>query len=132
MVHLVYCDDKEKVLDKILAGTKTMVIRRAAGRKIPHSRVFDGEKLYFMKKGTAKITAMATVESVQNYVKLSDEDIIKTLCKKTAEAKKDSVHNSPPVKMEKPAIKMTTGFLVFMGFSCYEQAAYSGNYSNQT
>lgn len=79
MVHLVYCDDKEKVLDKILSGAKTMVVRGAAGRKIPHSRVFDGEKLYFMEKGTAKIRAMATVENVQNYVKLSDEDIVKTL-----------------------------------------------------
>lgn len=79
MVHLVYCNDKEKVLEKILSGPKTMVVRGAAARKIPHSRVFDGETLYFMKKGTAKITAMATVESVQNYVKLSDEDIVKTL-----------------------------------------------------
>lgn len=79
MVHLVYCDDKEKVLEKILSGQKTMVVRGAAARKIPHSRVFDGETLYFMKKGTAKITVMATVESVQNYVKLSDEDIVKTI-----------------------------------------------------
>ena len=51
MEHLVYCDDKEKVLEKIMDGTKTMVVRGAAGRKIPHSRVFEGEKLYFMKKG---------------------------------------------------------------------------------
>ena len=50
MEHLVYCDDKEKVLEKIMNGTKTMVVRGAAGRKIPHSRVFEGEKLYFMKK----------------------------------------------------------------------------------
>lgn len=75
MVHLVYCDDKEKVLEKILNGKKTMVIRAAAGRKIPHSRVFEGEKLYFMKKGTAKISAMAEVKSVQNFVKLTDEQI---------------------------------------------------------
>jgi hypothetical protein len=75
MVHLVYCDDKEKVLVKILTGSKTMVIRAAAGRKIPHSRVFAGETLYFMKKGTAKISATATVKSVQNYVKLSEEEI---------------------------------------------------------
>lgn len=27
MVHLVYCNDKEKVIEKILDGTKTMVIR---------------------------------------------------------------------------------------------------------
>ena len=83
MVHLVYCDNTgkkgEKVLDKILAGTKTMVVRGAAGRKIPHSRVFEGEQLYFMEKGSASITATAVVKSVQNYVKLSEEEITKTL-----------------------------------------------------
>lgn len=83
MVHLVYCDNAgkkgERVLDKILTGTKTMIVRGAAGRKIPHSRVFDGETLYFMEKGTATISAMATVMNVQNYTKLSEEEIIKTL-----------------------------------------------------
>lgn len=79
MVHLVYCDDKDQVLEKIVAGTKTMVIRGAAGRKIPHSRVFEGEALYFMKKGTAKISAKAIVKNVKNYVKLSDEEILKYL-----------------------------------------------------
>lgn len=79
MVHLVYCDDKEKVLEKILDGSKTMIIRAAAGRKIPHSRVYANEKLYFMKKGTAKISATATVKSVENYVKLSEEAIVKLL-----------------------------------------------------
>ena len=83
MVHLVYCDNTgksgERVLDKIMSGQKTMVVRGAAGRKIPHSRVFDGEVLYFMEKGTAKISAQATVKSVQNLVKLTDAQIIKTL-----------------------------------------------------
>ena len=83
MVHLVYCDNTgksgERVLDKIMSGQKTMVVRGAAGRKIPHSRVFDGEVLYFMEKGTAKISAQATVKSVQNLVKLTDEQIVKTL-----------------------------------------------------
>ncbi len=83
MVHLVYCDNTgkkgEKTLDKILAGTKTMIVRGAAGRKIPHSRVFQGEQLYFMEKGTAKITATAIVKDVQNFVKLSDEEISETL-----------------------------------------------------
>ena len=79
MVHLVYCDDKEKVLEKILDGSKTMIIRAAAGRKIPHSRVFDGEKLYFMEKGTVKISATATVKSVQNFVKLAEDEIVKVL-----------------------------------------------------
>ena len=79
MVHLVYCNDKEKVLEQILDGTRTMLIRGAAGRKIPHSRVFEGENLYFIKKGTGQITAKATVKSVHNCVKLSEEEITKTL-----------------------------------------------------
>ena len=83
MVHLVYCNNAgkkgEKVLDKILAGTKTMIVRGAAGRKIPHSRVFEGERLYFIEKGSAKITTTATVKEVQNFVKLSDDEITKTL-----------------------------------------------------
>lgn len=79
MVHLVYCDDKSKELSKILDGDKTMVIRGAAGRKIPHSRVFADETLYFLEKGSKKISAKATVKDVQNFVKLSDEEITKTI-----------------------------------------------------
>lgn len=83
MVHLVYCDNAgkkgERVLQKIMDGTKTMVVRGAAGRKIPHSRVFVGEQLYFMEKGSLKITATAKVKDVKNYVKLSDEEITEAL-----------------------------------------------------
>lgn len=83
MVHVVYCDNvgklNHKVLDKILNGSKTMVIRGAAGRKIPHSRVFEGETLYFMEKGTMLITAKALVAHVENHTKLSDEDITNIL-----------------------------------------------------
>ena len=83
MVHLVYCDNVgkkgEKVLDKILNGTKNMTVRGAAGRKIPHSRVFNDEKLYFMEKGTGIISAMAVVSDVQNYLNFTEEEIVKTL-----------------------------------------------------
>ena len=79
MVHLVYCDDKSKVLNKILDGSKTMVVRGAAGRKTPHSRVNEGETLYFMQKGSKKISAKATVTHVENYLKLTEEEIIDTL-----------------------------------------------------
>lgn len=75
MVHLVYCDNVSKELSKILSGSKTMIIRGASGRKIPHSRVFIGETLYFMEKGTKKISAKAVVTNVTNYIKLSDEEI---------------------------------------------------------
>ncbi|MCK5816982.1 MAG: hypothetical protein KAH15_03165 [Candidatus Marinimicrobia bacterium] len=77
MVHLVYCDNKEKVLQKILCGSKTMIVRGATGRKIPHSRVFNDELLYFMEKGTFKITAKAIVKSVHNYTKLTEDEINK-------------------------------------------------------
>lgn len=79
MVHLVYCDDKAKVLDKILDGSKTMVVRGATGRKFPHSRVNEGEILYFMQKGSKKISAKAKVTHVENYTKLTDEEIVNTL-----------------------------------------------------
>lgn len=74
MVHLAYCDNKEKELDRIIAHEKTMVIRAAAGRKLPHSRVFEHETIYFMEKGSGMITAMATVTHVENYVKLDLEE----------------------------------------------------------
>lgn len=83
MVHLVYCDNAgkkgERVLDKILAGKKTMVVRGAAGRKIPHSRVFEGETLYFMEKGSMQISAKAKVKKADNLVKLTDDDITRIL-----------------------------------------------------
>jgi hypothetical protein len=83
MVHLVYCDNVGKkgtrVLDKILAGTKTMVVRGASARKIPHSRVFVGERLYFMEKGSKQISAYATVTNVLNYMRLTDEETDKIL-----------------------------------------------------
>ena len=79
MVHLVYCDNTgkkgERIIDKILDGSKTMIVRGAAGRKIPHSRVFEGESLYFMEKGTASVTVSATVVSVQNYIRLTEDEI---------------------------------------------------------
>ena len=79
MVHLIYCDNKEKVLEKILDGSKTMIVRGAAGRKIPHSRVFENETLYFMKKGSKEFSAKARVRGVQNFVILTDEEIKETL-----------------------------------------------------
>lgn len=79
MVHVVYCDNTgkkgEHVLDKILSGEKTMIIRSAAGRKIPHSRVFEGETLYFMEKGTTDVSVKAVVSHVHNFVKLSEDEI---------------------------------------------------------
>jgi hypothetical protein len=60
-------------------GSKTMIIRVADGRKIPHSRVNKKEVLYFIKNRSDQIMAIAIAKSVQNYVKLSEEEILKVL-----------------------------------------------------
>jgi len=41
--------------------------------------VFAGETLYFMEKGTKKITAKGVVTNVFNFVKLADEEITKVI-----------------------------------------------------
>lgn len=114
MVHLIYCDNAgkkdEKVLAKILAGKKTMVVRGAAGRKIPHSRVFEGETLYFMEKGTAQISAKATVKQVENFAKLTEEEITKAL-----EEHQDKLNLS-----EKQKIRWHKKFLCLVEFTNVE------------
>lgn len=75
MEHLVYTDKKSKVLSLILDGTKTMIIRGAAGRKLPYGRVFKGEILYFIENnGSGLIKAKATVASVLNSEKMTEEE----------------------------------------------------------
>lgn len=80
MEHLVYCDVKSKVLEKILSGQKTMIVRGAAGRKLPFGRVFSDEVLYFVENdGSQKIKAKAIVESVINSDALTPEESIAML-----------------------------------------------------
>lgn len=115
MVHLVYCDNTgkkgEHELDKILSGQKTMIIRGAAGRKIPHSRVFKDEILYFMEKGSAKISAKARVTYVENFMKLSDDEILRTL-----EANQDKLKLS-----DKQKIRWHKKFLCLVAFDDIEK-----------
>lgn len=115
MVHVVYCDKTgkkgERELDKILHGGKTMVIRGAAGRKIPHSRVFENDVLYFMEKGSAKISAKAKVKHVENFAKLSDDEILRTL-----EANQDKLKLS-----DKQKIRWHKKFLCLVEFDEIEE-----------
>ncbi len=75
MEHLVYCDAKAKVLEKILNGSKTMIIRGAAGRKLPYGRVVNGETLYFIENNDdGLIKAQATVKGVFNSEKMTDDE----------------------------------------------------------
>ncbi|HEX3031499.1 MAG TPA: hypothetical protein VHS59_04560 [Bacillota bacterium] len=48
MDHVVYVDAKAKEMDRLLDGSKTMIIRGAAGRKLPYGMVKPGDTLYFI------------------------------------------------------------------------------------
>lgn len=79
MVHLVECDDKEKILKKILDGSKTMLVRGSTIIEVPHGQVFTGETLYFMERKSEKISARALVTEVDNYLSLEEKNIMRLL-----------------------------------------------------
>ena len=75
MDHVVYVDVKAKELNSFLNGSKTMIIRGAAGRKLPHGRVFKGDVLYLIENNAdGLIKAKATVKSVFNSEKMTEKD----------------------------------------------------------
>lgn len=81
MEHVVYCDRKEKELDKIINSKQSMIIRATQTRRIPHSRVFKGEKLYFTVKDSNVIEYIAEVKEVYNYSQLFKQETNKILMK---------------------------------------------------
>lgn len=75
MEHLAYCDTKAKELINLLNGTKTMLIRGAAGRKIPHGKVQVGETVYLIEnKGDGLIKAKGVVKNAFHSEKLTAEE----------------------------------------------------------
>lgn len=77
MKHLVYLDFKDKELENLLSGTKTMIIRGAMGKKLPYGRVKSGESLYFINNnGEGLVKAQGKVKSVLESEKLSKEESI--------------------------------------------------------
>jgi hypothetical protein len=74
MDHVVYVDSKVRELDKLLAGEKTMIVRGAAGRKLPYGRVQPGDRLFFIQnKGDGMVRGSAYVSEVLNSEKLTGE-----------------------------------------------------------
>jgi len=75
MDHIVYVDARADELSRLLAQSKTMIIRGATGRKLPHGRVETGDRLYFINnnaEGTAR--AVGTVTHVLNSNRLTPEE----------------------------------------------------------
>lgn len=77
MGHVVYVDAKANELEALITGTKTMVIRGAAGRKLPYGRVFVNDTLYFIKNdGEGKVQAKAIVADVFQSEKMTEDELI--------------------------------------------------------
>lgn len=73
--HIVYLDAGAKELEKILEGSKKMILRGATGRKIPYGRVFKDDTLYFIRNnGEGHVQASARVLEVFNSPKLSPDE----------------------------------------------------------
>ena len=77
MDHVVYLDAKANEFDKLLLGKKTMIIRGAAGRKMPYGRVNVGDYLYLLENdGSGLVRAKAKVGSVFNSEKIDKDESI--------------------------------------------------------
>ncbi len=75
MEHIAYCDAKAKELQNLLNGSKTMLIRGAAGRKLPHGRVAEGEVVYLLENDSSgTIRAQGTVSNAFHSDKLTPEE----------------------------------------------------------
>ena len=77
MDHVVYLDAKTNEQEKLLNGSKTMIIRGATGRKLPYGRVNEGDILYFINNNAEGVVkSKAIVDTVFNSEKMSTEESI--------------------------------------------------------
>lgn len=75
MDHVVYVDHRSRELEKLIAGEKKIIIRGAAGRKLPYGRVHEGDALFFIRNnGEGLVKAKAQVLEVFNSEKMSKEE----------------------------------------------------------
>ncbi|MFH5834256.1 hypothetical protein [Halalkalibaculum sp. DA384] len=77
MDHVVYLDTKANELEKLLNGSKTMIIRGATGRKLPYGRSNEGDMLYLIRNNAEGVVkAKGIVERVFNSDKMSTEELV--------------------------------------------------------
>ena len=75
MDHVVYLDTTAKELENLLSGKKTMIIRGATGRKLPHGRVDAGDVLYFINNNAeGTVRAKAVVASAFHSEKMTEDE----------------------------------------------------------
>jgi hypothetical protein len=77
MDHVVYVDAKAGEMEKLVNDEKKIIIRGAAGRKMPYGRVNPGDMLYLINNNAeGAIKAKAIVTDVFNSEKMTREESI--------------------------------------------------------
>ena len=80
MDHIVYLDTEAREMENLLLGNKSMIIRGATGRKLPHGRVKEGDNLYLINNnGDGVIRARGVVSSVFSSGMLTEEESFRTI-----------------------------------------------------
>lgn len=75
--HVVYVDAKSKEMEKLLDGSKSMIIRWATWRKLPYDRVNIWDTLYFINNnGEGLVKVKAIVSTVFNSEKMETEQSV--------------------------------------------------------
>jgi hypothetical protein len=65
MDHVVYVDANAKELNKLILGTRTMIVRGVMEEEeVPYGRVTPGDTLYFVYSDDRLVCAQATVKDV--------------------------------------------------------------------
>lgn len=73
MDHIVYTDFRAGELSLLLSGKKRMIVRGAAGRKLPYGRVNNGDRLYFINNNAdSYVRAEGIVRNVINSEKMTE------------------------------------------------------------
>lgn len=75
MIHVVICDNKTKELEKIINKERKILIRGNNSRRIPHSRIFVDDELYFVERNSYISNYHAIVKNAENYSKLTKEEL---------------------------------------------------------
>jgi hypothetical protein len=70
MDHIVYADIDAKELEKLVLGTRTMIVRRV--KEVPYGTVNPNDTLYFIHDGDRLVRAKATVRDVLYPGKLTE------------------------------------------------------------
>ena len=77
MDHIVCLDPDVKELDKLLMGTRTMIVRRV--KEVPVGTVNPGDLLYLITDGDSLIRARATVKDLVYSDQLTEETSVALL-----------------------------------------------------